>query len=88
MKLPLPIDYQQALQTPSVAFLDGALQRSQPRLTPLGLPATASGGFALTFDVTVDAVRGQVLPQAGQPIAGAIRRDRGVRPDLTVGLPR
>jgi hypothetical protein len=57
MKLPALVDYQQAVQAPSVAFLDDALRRSQPRLNPLGTPAVSSGGFALTFDVTVDGHR-------------------------------
>ncbi|WP_239331940.1 serine/threonine-protein kinase [Frankia sp. CiP3] len=54
MKLPALLDYQQAVQVPTIAFLDDTLRRSAPRLTPLGSPAVASGGFALTFDVTVD----------------------------------
>ncbi|MBO4209499.1 protein kinase domain-containing protein, partial [Micromonospora echinofusca] len=53
MKLPQPIDYQMAIQTPAVAFLDPALRQCEPRRNPLGLPSPASGGFALTFDVRV-----------------------------------
>jgi serine/threonine protein kinase len=57
MKLPALVDYQQAVQAPSVAFLDDALRRGRLRLNPLGIPAVSSGGFALTFDVTVDGHR-------------------------------
>ncbi|EFC84043.1 hypothetical protein FrEUN1fDRAFT_2891 [Parafrankia sp. EUN1f] len=52
MKLPTLIDYQQAVQVPRLAFLDDQLRQSVPRLTPLGMPAVATGGFALTFDVS------------------------------------
>ncbi|OAA29387.1 hypothetical protein UG55_100218 [Frankia sp. EI5c] len=52
MKLPTLLDYQQAVQVPRLAFLDDQLRRSVPRLTPLGMPAVATGGFALTFDVS------------------------------------
>ncbi|MFI6227930.1 hypothetical protein ACIBCR_11520 [Micromonospora echinospora] len=57
VKLPLPMDYQMALQAPAVAFVDETLRRGTPRRNPLGLPASISGGFALTFDVTVGRTR-------------------------------
>ncbi|MEX5637839.1 DNA-binding protein [Parafrankia sp. FMc2] len=52
MKLPTLLDYQQAVQIPRLAFLDERLRDSVPRLNPLGMPAVATGGFALTFDVS------------------------------------
>ncbi len=57
MRLPLPFDYQMAMQAPSVAFLDETLRHGSPRRNQLGLPASVSGGFALTFDVTVGRTR-------------------------------
>ncbi|WP_026239320.1 protein kinase family protein [Parafrankia discariae] len=57
MKLPTLLDYQQAVQVPRLAFLDDRLRASVPRLTPLGMPAVATGGFALTFDVSLDGRR-------------------------------
>ncbi|WP_207631142.1 MULTISPECIES: hypothetical protein [unclassified Actinopolyspora] len=52
MRLPQPIDYQQAVQRPEVTFIDTVLSAGSPRLTPLGAPWAATGGFALTFDIT------------------------------------
>ena len=52
MKLPQPIEYQQAVQRPDITFIDEVLQAGRPRLTPLGAPWAATGGFALTFDIT------------------------------------
>ena len=52
MKLPQPIDYQQAVQRPDVTFIDEVLRAGKPRMTPLGAPWAATGGFALTFDIT------------------------------------
>lgn len=52
MKLPQPIEYQQAVQRPDITFIDKVLQTGKPRLTPLGSPWAATGGFALTFDIT------------------------------------
>lgn len=57
MKLPQPIDYQQAVANPHVAFLDPILRRGKPRTTPLGQPWAATGGFALTFDIESDGAR-------------------------------
>ncbi|MEX5709164.1 DNA-binding protein [Parafrankia sp. FMc6] len=57
MKLPTLLDYQQAVQIPRLSFLDDQLRESVPRLTPLGMPAVATGGFALTFDVSLDGRR-------------------------------
>ncbi|HEX5404134.1 MAG TPA: hypothetical protein VFX16_17745, partial [Pseudonocardiaceae bacterium] len=57
MRLPALLDYQHAVQLPQVAFCDSDLRRGTPRLTPLGMPAVASGGFALTFDITVSGSR-------------------------------
>lgn len=51
-KLPQPIDYQQAVQRPDIAFVDEVLKQGKPRWTPLGNPWAATGGFALTFDIT------------------------------------
>ncbi|MEU6129744.1 hypothetical protein ABZ805_11295 [Saccharopolyspora sp. NPDC047091] len=53
MRLPALTDYVQAVQHPALAFTDEKLRRGMARCTPLGTPAVASGGFALTFDITV-----------------------------------
>lgn len=56
-KLPQPIDYQQAVQRPDIAFVDEVLKQGKPRWTPLGTPWAATGGFALTFDITAPTER-------------------------------
>jgi hypothetical protein len=51
-------EYRQAVHLPQVAFLDDDLRRATPRLHPVyHLPAAASGGSAMTFDMTVDGSR-------------------------------
>lgn len=57
MRLPSLIDYQEAVQSPHVSFVDPTLRLGRPRLTPLQAPAVASGGFALTFDMSVNGQR-------------------------------
>jgi hypothetical protein len=85
MRPPQLVDYQLAMQAPSIAFIDATLRRSQPRRTPLGLPSLASGGFALTFDVRVDGRRyaircfhkqGNHLQERYASIAGFVRTAR------------
>ncbi len=53
MKLPTPVDYQEAVQIPQRAFEDEILQRGKPLRNGLGLPNAISGGFALTFKIEV-----------------------------------
>jgi hypothetical protein len=50
VKLPQLIDYQQAVY--GGTFADPALRNGRPRLNPQRQPSVASGGFALTFEVT------------------------------------
>ncbi|PRY29701.1 DNA-binding protein [Umezawaea tangerina] len=57
MRLPQFIDYQQAVQFPDKLFVDPALRRGRVKLDQLGGPTAATGGFAITFDVTVDRTR-------------------------------
>lgn len=57
MKLPQPIDYQQAVQTPDITFIDDVLRGGKPRFNLLGAPWAATGGFALTFDITSNEMR-------------------------------
>lgn len=52
MKLPALVDYRDAVHQPSTAFLDPILRTGRARLNQLGMPVVASGGFALTFDIT------------------------------------
>ena len=53
MAYPSPEEYAIALQVPKTAFLDSELQRGSIPFTGLGLPVVYSGGFALTYPVTV-----------------------------------
>jgi len=51
---PTPSDYQAALQTPEVAFVDSDLQSATPRTNTLGLPQPITGSFAAVFPVTTE----------------------------------
>jgi serine/threonine protein kinase len=52
MTLPALVDYRDAVQAAGTAFLDPILKVGRARLNQLDLPTVASGGFALTFDVS------------------------------------
>ena len=51
---PTPSDYQQALQTPDVAFADSKLRGATPRTNALGLPQPITGSFAAVFPMTTE----------------------------------
>ena len=51
---PTPSDYQQALQTPDVAFADSELRGATPRTNALGLPQPITGSFAAVFPMTTE----------------------------------
>ncbi|MQY18526.1 hypothetical protein [Nocardia macrotermitis] len=52
-RLPSPREYQLAVQNPQHAFgNDATLRDGQARTNALRLPVAASGGFAVTFDIT------------------------------------
>lgn len=53
MPLPQPLDYQSAIQHPSLCFDDPQLRRGSVTVGPLGLPRVASGNFASVYQVTV-----------------------------------
>ncbi len=56
--MPSPRDYQLAVQNPEVVFADDPILRNgQVRRNALGLPVTASGGFAVTFDISAGSER-------------------------------
>jgi hypothetical protein len=48
---PTPQDYNEAVQTPSVAFGDDELRRATPELNALGLPKPVSGSFASVYQL-------------------------------------
>lgn len=52
--LPSQYDYQEALQHPSIRFQDAELKQSTVETDPLGLPKVRSGGFALTYKLSVN----------------------------------
>lgn len=52
MALPSLEQYNEAAQNPSSAFFDPELRQGKVRMTNLGLPLAACGGFALTYTVT------------------------------------
>jgi hypothetical protein len=49
MMWPTPQDYNESIQSRSVAFSDSDLRASSPELTPLGLPRPISGMFASVY---------------------------------------
>lgn len=51
MAWPTPLDYQEAVQAPRLAFRHPRLQGSHPALDNLGLPKVASGNFACVFQL-------------------------------------
>jgi hypothetical protein len=51
MSWPALSDYQEAVQTPGVSFLDPELRHATPDWDPLGLPRAMSGNFAVVFPV-------------------------------------
>lgn len=53
MPLPQPLDYQSAIQHPSLCFEDPQLRQGSVTLGALGLPRVASGNFASVYQVTV-----------------------------------
>lgn len=57
MTYPAITDYNEAVQTPRVAFSDPQLKAGTVECTPLGLPLALSGGFALTYSVRIPAAR-------------------------------
>ncbi|MBZ0189125.1 MAG: hypothetical protein K8F91_22965, partial [Candidatus Obscuribacterales bacterium] len=46
---PNPLDYNEAVQCPELAFEDPELQNGEVELTPLGLPKVATGNFASVY---------------------------------------
>lgn len=87
MNLPTLVDYRDAVQNPQSAFQDHLLRSGRPRSNQQGLPAVASGGFALTFKIDVRsdcyAVRcfhkeGNRLHQRYAHIADFVRRNPGM----------
>lgn len=52
MSYPQIVDYNDAVQTPSVVFSDPELQGGRVASNAMGLPLALSGGFALTYNVT------------------------------------
>jgi len=56
-RLPTMDRYQDAVQTPRVAFLDPELQVGQVETSGLGLPRAYSGGFAITYSVRTGSKR-------------------------------
>ncbi|APU16697.1 MULTISPECIES: hypothetical protein [Actinoalloteichus] len=57
MNLPSLLDYSEAVQNPATSFLDPTLRRGRARLNPQQGPTAATGGFAVTFDITSGAQR-------------------------------
>lgn len=55
MRYPTPSAYQEAVQYPATAFSDPELQRAEPVWTPLGLPKSITGAFAVVFKMQGDA---------------------------------
>lgn len=51
MAWPTPLDYQEAVQDPCLAFRHPRLQGSHPAVNNLGLPKVASGNFACVFQL-------------------------------------
>ena len=51
MTYPQCTDYQSAVQSPELCFVDPELRAGNVRSTPLGLPYALSGGFALTYTI-------------------------------------
>lgn len=49
---PSPQDFSEAIQNPSISFLDPDLKQSVPMLNSLGLPHVASGAFASVFKLS------------------------------------
>jgi len=49
MRYPTPSAYQESVQFPATAFADPELQRAEPEWTPLGLPKSITGAFAVVF---------------------------------------
>lgn len=57
-RMPSPRDYQLAVQNPEIVFADDpVLRNGKTRRNALGLPVTASGGFAVTFDISTGSER-------------------------------
>lgn len=54
MAYPTMLEYQAALQNPGYCLEDGELKRGSVETSGMGLPLARSGGFALTYKVTVD----------------------------------
>ncbi|MBI3897513.1 MAG: serine/threonine protein kinase [Gammaproteobacteria bacterium] len=52
MSYPAPIEYNEAIQNPSTAFLDQELKQGKIEENNQGLPLVLSGGFALTYLLT------------------------------------
>src|SRR5437868_6962548 len=51
MSWPLPQDFNEAVQTPALAFDDPDLKAGQPVVGPQGLPLPRSGNFADVYQV-------------------------------------
>ncbi len=51
---PTAVDYQTALQTPSLCFKDPALKQGTVLLDPLGLPKVATGNVVVVFRMDLD----------------------------------
>lgn len=54
MRYPTPSAYQEAVQFPATAFAEPELQRAEPEWTPLGLPKSVTGAFAVVFKMHTD----------------------------------
>ena len=53
MSWPTPQEYNEAIQTPAISFLDPVLSRGQVELTPIGIPKAMSGAFACVYKIDV-----------------------------------
>jgi len=48
---PSPQEYNEAIQNPSLAFIDPELQHAKPELNQLGLPRPTTGSFAIVYQM-------------------------------------
>src|SRR5439155_32492 len=88
MSWPLPTEFNEAVQTPSLAFADPDLRAGQATVGPLGLPLPRSGNFADVYQIRGANGRDWAVKCFTRPVPGLDDRYRKVGEALAkAGLP-
>ena len=72
MKWPVPQDFNEAVQTPALAFNDPDLKAGQPVVGPTGLPLPRSGNFADVYQIR-SGKRDWAVKCFTRPVTGPLR---------------